>query len=73
MSPLYAIKMIKSNPVKLDDVAVQPPCVAYRIPLEEINMARQGVPAEQLTKISGERIVPDDFGGWIWKKRNKES
>ena len=64
--------MIRSNPVKLDDVAVQPPCVVYRIPLEEIEIARQGVPAERLTKIGDEKIVPDNFGAWSWKKKGSK-
>ena len=65
--------MIKSNLLKLDEVAVQPPCVSYRIPLEEIELARQGVSAEHLTKIEDEKIVPDNFGSWGWRKKPKSA
>lgn len=65
--------MIKGNPIKLDEIAVQPPCVSYRIPLEEIEMARQGVSAEQLTKVDDEKIIPDHFGSWGWRKKPKSA
>lgn len=53
--------MIKINSVRLGDLAAQPPCISYRIPLEDMEKARQGVPMDQLRKTTTPRMVEDNF------------
>lgn len=63
--------MAKFVSVKLDDVGYQPPCISYKIPLEDIHLAQSGTPKESLTMVKKPEVFPDNFD-WSWKVRARK-